>query len=99
MRTLSQYPVAARRASAEAHVTEERVWQQNREEARRTERVRPGINGRPAQTSRVNPAEDNRGVRLACLFSTVYRACFCRPAVNGRPEPRRLFHPLPKQLS
>src|SRR5262249_10840502 len=55
----------------------------------------PASNGRLKETSRVNPAEERRDLRLSCVFSTVSRACLCRSAIDGRPEPLRLFHPSP----
>src|SRR5262249_2199894 len=82
----------SKRKGAPGHAT---VWQKIREEAKQAERERPAINGRPKETSRVNPAEDRRDLRLSCVFSTVYRACLCRSAIDGRPEPLRLFHPSP----
>src|SRR3954466_4849122 len=39
-------------------------------------RVRPAVNGRPTQTSRVNPAPQRHCLLGGSVFSPVHRACF-----------------------
>src|SRR5262249_2368398 len=56
-------------------------------------RCRPALKGRPGQTSTVNRAAQRRSVLGGCVFSPVDGACLSRPAIYGRPAPRRRFRP------